>query len=188
MSRMNLVEQPPAEPTLRRRPVPVSEPLPAVRVLERRTDAQIAGQTVLAIPPPGAPDRPAPDVSEVDEAFDPQPTRSADLPDPGPWAAQFVQAAVEVGAGLRPPAQLVRWASAEVHAKLCRRAALAARLPRPQAAGRPAALVRSVRACRPRDGVCEASAVVLDRGRVRAVALRMEGLDGRWQVTELVLG
>ena len=32
------------------------------------------------------------------------------------------------------------------------------------------------------------SAVVVGRGRVRAVALRLEGLDGRWRMTALELG
>ena len=48
--------------------------------------------------------------------------------------------------------------------------------------------VRAVLTCLPCNGVCEASAVVIDRGRVRALALRMEGLDGRWRVTALEIG
>jgi hypothetical protein len=34
----------------------------------------------------------------------------------------------------------------------------------------------------------EASAVVLDRGRYRAIALRLEDADGRWRVTALEIG
>lgn len=172
-------------PVLRRRPVPESEPYPAVRVLEVEPAAPSAdtqatlslqvGMGGVAMGGTGFRD------------LEPLPTPDAGLPEPGPWAAQFVRAAVEIGAGARSPAQLVRWCSPSVHAMLCRRAALAARLPRPASPVRPA-VVRSVRVCRPRDGACEASAVVLDRGRVRAVAVRMESLDGRWQVTALLLG
>ena len=54
------------------------------------------------------------------------------------------------------------------------------------AAGR--AVVRSVRLCEPADGVAEASAVVVDGGRVRALAFRLVGLDGRWRVEALQVG
>jgi len=50
------------------------------------------------------------------------------------------------------------------------------------------AVVRSVHTTEPVPGVVEASAVVVDRGRVRAVALRLEGLDGRWRATALEMG
>jgi hypothetical protein len=49
-------------------------------------------------------------------------------------------------------------------------------------------VVRSMRLCRPADGVVEASAVVVDRGRVRAVALRLEEFGGRWRVCALEIG
>nr|WP_162529402.1 Rv3235 family protein [Segeticoccus rhizosphaerae] len=48
--------------------------------------------------------------------------------------------------------------------------------------------MRSVHLCQPVDGVVEACAVVLDGGRVRAMALRMSGVDHRWLVTALQLG
>jgi hypothetical protein len=109
------------------------------------------------------------------------------LPEPGRWAAQFVQAAVEVTTGLRPSSQLIRWTSDEVQTMLTRRAGLAraaaARGRRPRRS-----VVRSTRVCIPRDGVAEASAVVTDGSRFRAVALRLEGLDGRWRVTALQIG
>ena len=38
------------------------------------------------------------------------------------------------------------------------------------------------------DGVAEVSAVVHDRGRVRAIAMRLSGVDGRWLVTVLQIG
>jgi hypothetical protein len=105
-----------------------------------------------------------------------------------PWARQFIQAALEAAAGRRPVNQLVRWTSEEVFSLLSRRAALAARLGSTGSPPSGACLVRSVRLCRPTASAVEASAVVLDRGRYRAVALRLEDADGRWRVTALEIG
>ncbi|MBI4941915.1 MAG: 3-hydroxyacyl-CoA dehydrogenase [Actinobacteria bacterium] len=122
-----------------------------------------------------------------------QATATVDLPDPGRWAGQFVQAATEVAVGLRPAVQLVRWTTEDVYSRLARRGEVATRARRAGRlgsaqgpAGRPR--VRSVRTCEVRDGIVEASAVVGDAERTRAVALRLEGLDGRWRVTVLELG
>ena len=49
-------------------------------------------------------------------------------------------------------------------------------------------VVRGVRVCEPADGVAEASAVVVDGGRVRALAFRLVGLDGRWRVEAHPIG
>ena len=49
-------------------------------------------------------------------------------------------------------------------------------------------VVRTLRTCHPADGVCEVSAVVWADGRVRALALRMTGVDGRWLITAWELG
>jgi hypothetical protein len=134
--------------------------------------------------------------------FGPRPTSTGELPEPQAWAGRMVQAVLEVLAGVRPVAQLVRWASLPVYTALQRRCTLAAsRAARANRANRPhqvsqsgrpeagrRAIVRSVHICQPADGVVEASAVVVAGGRVQAVALRLEGLDGRWQMTALELG
>jgi hypothetical protein len=107
---------------------------------------------------------------------------------------------VEVLAGERPVTQLVRWTSAGVYAQVQRRSSLAARTRlqgrdarpgtggqvAPRTTGRP--LVRSVHVSAPADGVAEVCAVVLRAGRAHAVALRLEGLAGRWQCTALEVG
>ncbi|MDQ1289055.1 MAG: hypothetical protein QG622_2621 [Actinomycetota bacterium] len=103
------------------------------------------------------------------------------------WARQFLQTALEATAGRRPVSQLLRWSSEDVYAVLSRRAALAARL------GRTANIavrcsVRSMHLRPPCAGVIEACAVVSDRGRIRAVALRLEEIGGRWKVTALEIG
>jgi hypothetical protein len=181
-------------PTLRRLPLPVSEPAAAQRVELEPPDHPVAPdqyRLTLALPT-GPPPRPRTLLIETEpvrpEQRRPRPDPDADLPDPQLWVAKFVQAAVEVAAGVRQPSQLVRWTSLDVHAMLVRRAALAARFDRVSSTRR-RAVVRTVMVCRPAPAVCEASAVVAERGgRVRAVALRVEGLDGRWRVTALRIG
>jgi hypothetical protein len=42
--------------------------------------------------------------------------------------------------------------------------------------------------CEPVDGVVEGCAVILDNGRVRALAMRLIGVDGRWVISELQVG
>ena len=127
-----------------------------------------------------------------EQLFGARPTRRDDLPDPREWAGHIAQALVEVMAGSRPAPQLLRWTVPEVYAVVARRAAVSARRAAGEGRrGAPApgrAVVRSVRLCEPADGVAEASAVVVDGGRVRALAFRLVGLDGRWRVEALQVG
>ena len=103
-----------------------------------------------------------------------------------------VQAAVEVLAGTRPIQQLSRRLDQRCLASLQHRAALTRRLAAGSSptAGRlhrnPA--VRSVRACEVADGIYEASAVVVDELRVRAVAVRLERSHQVWRITALEIG
>lgn len=108
------------------------------------------------------------------------PTGAARLPDPHRWSARLAQGIVEVLHGHRPPQQLVRWTDESVYAVLARH--LAARRP---STGSSRPLVRSIRVCEPRDGVVEVSVVVHAGHRYRALAMRLEGLDGRWCCTVL---
>lgn len=119
------------------------------------------------------------------DLFGEQPTRRDDLPDPADWAAHIAQALVEVMAGVRPAPQLLRWTTPEVYAAVARRAAVSVRRGMPPTRR---TVVRSLRVCEPADGVAEASAVVVDGGRVRALAMRLVGLDGRWRVEALQVG
>jgi len=110
------------------------------------------------------------------------------LPEARPWAAAFIQAAMEVTCGLRPSGQLIRWTTPEVHGKLVRRGTLTARALRIGNGLGAKPRLRALVLCSPRTGVCEVSAVIAEPERVRAVAFRMEGLHGRWRVTELEIG
>ena len=122
----------------------------------------------------------------MEDDFARQPTRSSDLPDPEPFVAKIAQAVVEVISGQRPATQLIRHASPTVYALLARRALVSTR--RLAGGARRPAVVRRIRLCEPADGVVEACAVVVSDGRVRALAFRLEGLDGRWLMTQVVVG
>lgn len=116
--------------------------------------------------------------------FQPQHTLSSDLPEPRAWVTHMAQALIEVMAGARPAPQVIRWTTPEVYSSVARRNAAASRHP---SLNRPA-IVRRVTICEPADGVVEACAVVLDNGRVRALALRLTGVDRRWVISALQVG
>jgi Family of unknown function (DUF6459) len=104
-----------------------------------------------------------------------------------------VQAAMEVLAGIRPVHQLARRLDPRCLAALQHRACLIRR--ELTLTGNPAlarlhrnSVVRSVRVCEVADGIFEASAVVVDDVRARAVAVRLERGKQVWRVTELVIG
>ncbi len=122
----------------------------------------------------------------VDDEFAHRPTRSNDLPEPEPFVAKIAQAVVEVISGQRPATQLIRHTSPTVYSLLARRALVSSR--RLRGGARRAAVVRRIRLCEPADGVIEACAVVVSHGRVRALAFRLEGLDGRWLMTQVAVG
>jgi hypothetical protein len=121
---------------------------------------------------------------QAEDDFGPLPTPRADLPEPGPWAGRLVQAVVEVIGGDRPLGQLVRWTDEHVYSQL--RALATAR--RDSSAPRARASVRSVHVTEPLDGIVEVCAVIHDGPRAHAYALRLEGADGRWCCTHLMLG
>lgn len=120
-----------------------------------------------------------------DSFFGPQATGTALLPEAEAWARRIMIAVLEACDGTRPADQLTRWLAPEVRERVTRRGQLARR--RARRPHRPPR-VRALLSCHPADGVCEVSAVVQSEGRVRALALRMSGVDGRWLVTALELG
>jgi hypothetical protein len=104
-----------------------------------------------------------------------------------------VQASMEVLAGIRPVHQLARRLDPRCLAALQHRASLIRRELARSASPSLARLhrnsvVRSVRACEVAPGIYEASAVVVDDIRARAVAVRLERSKQVWRVTELVVG
>lgn len=126
---------------------------------------------------------------ELSEFFAPQRTPSADLPDPEPFLRNITLGVLEVFAGVREVDQLARWLTEDAYRKLLTRANLAARArsARGVPAIRPVYALRSVHHSSPADSVVEAVVVVQGAARTRAVALRLEGLDGRWRATSLAI-
>ncbi|MDQ1595181.1 MAG: hypothetical protein QOH40_1737 [Arthrobacter pascens] len=103
-----------------------------------------------------------------------------------------VQAAIEVLAGTRPINQLARRLDQKCLLALQHRACLtrreAARAPRKLGRLHRNPAVRSVRACEITPDIYEASAVVIDELRARAVAVRLERSKQVWRVTALEIG
>jgi len=105
------------------------------------------------------------------------------------------QAAMEVIGGSRPVQQLARWLDPECYDKLVHRADLVQAKQerrRPSQTPEPrlhrSAVVRSSRVCRVADDAYEASLVIVEAARVRAVALRLEFRRGLWKVAALEIG
>jgi hypothetical protein len=175
----------PGAPRLRYLPLPDTEP-PVERGAVEEPAGACLGQGVLALL--------AEEDDEDEVLFGPQPTPSRELPDPARWGRQITQLIVEVTTGHRPAAQLARWTCEHVYRQVRQQARplpLAPRRPGSGVAGRGQSerpVVGGVRVSEPGDGIAEVAAVVHRRHRVQAMALRLEGRDGRWVVTALQCG
>ena len=96
---------------------------------------------------------------------------------------------IECVHGLREPIQFTRHVTDDVYRALSARvhrmnvAEQQVRGARKRKTVRPQFTLGNVVLSNPRDGIVEASVVVHGPARVRAVALRIEGLDQRWQAT-----
>jgi hypothetical protein len=131
----------------------------------------------------------APGAAELSEFFAPQRTPTTSLPEPEPFLRNIARGVLEVLAGVREVDQLARWLTEDPYRKLVTRANLAARArsARGVPARRPVHTILSVHHSSPVDGVVEAVVIVQGPARTRAVALRLEGMDGRWRTTSLAL-
>ncbi len=116
----------------------------------------------------------------------------AELPDPLVWGFRVAQALIEVMAGLRPPAQVVRRTTPEVFVGVSRMFAGSRRRAASAAtAGRATprrVRVHRVHLCRPAGGIAELAVTLIDGPRVRAMALRLEAVGADWRVTALAVG
>ncbi len=121
------------------------------------------------------------------EFFGQQPTSTASLPDPRPLLENLTRCVVEILAGARELEQIARWVSDDVYRHLLKRVVISsrARQAKGQKPTRPSFMIGSTSICEPRDGVVEAVVIVRGRARVRAVAIRLEGLDNRWRATAI---
>jgi hypothetical protein len=114
---------------------------------------------------------------EFDAEFAPQPTSAASLPDIKALMHQFIHNVLEIWAGRRSSQQLQLVCHYTIYSQLQHATGSL------QEIGR----VRKIRITEPLDGICEATVTVRFGVRLRVVAIRFEGLDGRWLCTSLTL-
>lgn len=102
------------------------------------------------------------------------------MPPVAEFGAALARAMAEVLSGTRPAPQLIRFVTAQVYSDLAHRTFAGARRQR----GSRRFVVRRVRVSMLRDGIAELSVVLgSEGGRVTALALRLEAVDGRWVIT-----
>lgn len=105
------------------------------------------------------------------------------------FVQRFARAVVEVVSGDRGVQQLLRWTSEPVYADLSRRtSAMHRATPVDQRVRRLRAQVRSVRMFCPTALAAEVSIHVRHGERSRAIAARIEDVDGQWRCTALQFG
>ena len=105
------------------------------------------------------------------------------------FCARFAQAVVEVIGGDRGVHQLMRWTTENVYTDLVRRShALHRATPGDQRLRRIRATVRSVHLFRPHEDAAELSIHVRHGQRSRAIAARIERIEGRWRCSVLDFG
>ena len=105
----------------------------------------------------------------------PIPTSAADLPELHAWTMKFIVSVVEVWAGRRQPAQLIRWCHRVIYVELLRTSGTQKEIGR----------IKSIHQSEPLDGICESTVLVRYGDRLRAVVIRFEGVDGHWLCTAL---
>ena len=122
-----------------------------------------------------------------DDFFDQQPTATSDLPNPQPMAENLARTVMEILAGCRDIDQISRWVTDDVYRNLLLRVHISrrARAVKKQAAVLPNFSLGRTIITHPIDGVVESVVIVHGKARVRAIAIRLEGLDGRWRATAI---
>ena len=173
--------------TSQRRPhltaVPDCEPpydrcdrLPAVPPRRQATPARLPYRPTVA-PAPDAAGRQAATWSEPDGSR-PLSSSTRGLPPAGDAARAVARGLIEVLCGIRPVRQLGSVCAPRVQADLAGRVLRDGIVPR----------LISVRTGEPADGVAEVAAVYRRGPRAVAMAFRLQGIDGRWQITALQIG
>lgn len=122
-----------------------------------------------------------------DDYFGFQRTDRRSLPDPAPLVENLTRSVMEILSGARELEQVARWVSDDVYRNLLIRvqASARARALKKIAPYRPVFSLGTSRITYPTDYVAECVTVVHGRARSRAIAIRLEGLDGRWRATAI---
>jgi hypothetical protein len=114
---------------------------------------------------------------EFDAEFAPKPTSAIDLPDINELTTRFIHKVIEIWAGRRSASQVQAMCHHLIFADLQRTAG------QQKIVGK----VRKIRITQPLDGISESTVTVRYGDRLRVIAIRFEGLDGRWLCTALTL-
>ena len=107
------------------------------------------------------------------------------LGDPTPLACTVAKTAVEIVLGRGGLEQLARWVTPAIRLALAEQHGLAHRA---EITARGPVAIQRIRVFRVSNAAAEASIVVNDGLRTRAVAARFEDVGGRWQATALEIG
>ncbi|MFM6971327.1 MAG: Rv3235 family protein [Rhodoluna sp.] len=124
---------------------------------------------------------------EAEEFFGQQYNTTAELPDPTNSLQAVATGVVEVIAGTRQVDQLARLLTDEVYQRLSVRAKLAREIRESKGIKARYQNFRIQRIAQesPRDGVIESVVLVNSAKRVRAVTIRLEGINHRWRATSV---
>jgi hypothetical protein len=112
---------------------------------------------------------------EFDEM--PIPSSASDLPELHQWTMKFIVSVIEIWAGRRQPAQLIRSCHRVIYMELLRKTGSQSEIGK----------LRNIHQSEPLDGICESTVTVRYGDRLRAIVIRFEGVDGRWLCTALRL-
>lgn len=124
-----------------------------------------------------------------DEYFGATIVASKELGDPTPVLAYLAQSVIETLAGIRDVEQSARWLTDGVYQQL-KQKALAATRARSQSQIRelrPNLAIGKISTFSPRAGVIEGVVIVHNRGRARAVAIRLEAYNNRWRAKSVAV-
>lgn len=107
----------------------------------------------------------------------PIPTPTDQLPEIHQWSSAFLISLIEVWAGKRQPAQLISRCHQVIYCDLLRKAGKFKEMPK----------IKSIHLQEPLNGLCEMVATIRFGNRLRALAIRIEGVNQRWICTAMEL-
>lgn len=111
------------------------------------------------------------------------------LPDPEPLVERLSLCVTEILLGLRQPEQVARWLDEDTYLHLLNRVLSVRRMREAMKKKPPTGIEMSIQSirCVRVDNAVEAVTVITTAVRGRAVAMRLEPLQGRWRATSLVV-
>jgi hypothetical protein len=126
---------------------------------------------------------------DSDDYFGIEFVNSDELGDPRPILAFLAQSVIETLAGIRDIEQCARWLSDGVYQQLRQKSLASSRFRAESSvkAMRPNLVVGKISVFSPRPGVIEGVVIVHNIGRARAVAIRLEGYNGRWRARSVAV-